>query len=113
MYYNDHQAYPDDSSDQIVACNSGSGTPVVACSWNSIWQKDSITYMQRMPFDPVPTQNYSYCVSVDANSFLLWAELENAGDMDSSTSSDRCGVSDGSAPCFPVCSGTCYYVCGG
>lgn len=114
MYYNDHQAYPATLGTEIFGCNSGPGNPITVCDWNSIWQKDNITYMQRMPFDPIPTESYSYCVSGDLNGFVVWAELENLADLDADTSRDRCGISDGTDPCAvgPVCSGTCYYVCG-
>lgn len=110
IYYNDYQTYPAASSNRIVAC----GEPPAACAWNSFWQRSGVTYMQRLPFDPMPAQSYGYCVSADGNGFLVWAALENEGDTDADTSSDRCGVSDGTRPCAPSCpiGRICYYLCG-
>jgi len=115
MYYNDNQGYPNHSGGIIVGCGTSPNPPSL-CDWNTLWQRNGIMYMQRMPFDPVPTESYSYCVNTtDNNSFLLWADLENPADLDAENSADRCGVTDSTDPCLtgpPACSGACYYVCG-
>jgi len=85
LYYNDNQSYP------------------AAVSFGAEWTP----YMTLIPQDPISGQEYAYCTSTDGDSFLLCANLENAGDPEISESAAACGSS-----CGCDCSGNCYYVCG-
>jgi general secretion pathway protein G len=98
LYYNDNQEYPG------------------SVSFGSNWSEGATTYMQQIPADPQGgDRSYHYCVSADGNSFLLAAELENAGDPDMEDSMNRCQPSSWSCDLTSDCGADlsdCYYVCG-
>lgn len=78
LYYNDEGAYPAASSSQIKACTSYSSP--TACSWGSAWAVGSVTYMSKLPIDPLsPAQSYIYENS-GVDTFTLTACLENTSD---------------------------------
>lgn len=90
LYYNDFQAYPTATSGQITGCESD-GTTV--CPWGSAFQAAATVYMNQLPQDPLNTGDFVYqYVYVNADQFLLFAQLENASDNDTTQSFSRCGV---------------------
>jgi len=85
LYYNDSQEYPSD----LDAVDPD--------------------YMSSVPVDPSTGSEYGYCTGSDNDTFVLCAELENAGDLDGVDNQDN-----GNCPtsiCDCGCSNTCYYVC--
>jgi len=65
LYYNDNNSYPADAALPFGDTWSGSGTTV---------------YMESVPDDPTPGQNYSYVVGADTDTYVLSACLENESD---------------------------------
>lgn len=95
MYYNDNGLYPTNSGDnKIVGC--GTEASPTACSWGSIWTRQTMTYMKILPNDPIyksddpNSPRYNYQSSIDRQDFRLWATLENKSDGDITKSQARC-----------------------
>ncbi|NMA29902.1 MAG: type II secretion system protein [Candidatus Pacebacteria bacterium] len=87
VYYNDYGVYPDSNAGLILGCgNKGSE----ACNWGDPWQDDNDTlYMSALPQDPASNQNYFYD-QLSANSYYLFASLEN--ELDGDASVDEAGA---------------------
>lgn len=81
LYYNDNAGYPTASSGSIVGCD---GT----CTWGGIWTKNSITYMNILPKDPLSAYGYVYTGSVDNETYILKACLENKSDEKGTAETD-------------------------
>lgn len=89
LYYNDAGGFPEsNASYQMVACD---GT---ACSWDSGWDSEGITYMQILPGDPISTQTYRYA-QIDADSYTIDVCLENKSDDSGQVTSDTSWCSTG------------------
>ncbi len=98
MYYNDHQAYPnDDGAGNIVACGA-TGSSVCPETEGSFSTGDMV-YMKEMP----TSEEYSYDSSADGEDFILSTVLENASDADIADSVEYCRIEN------PVVAN--YYVC--
>ena len=84
LYYNDKGGYPVATNGYLIkAC--GSYTAPSACDWNGSWAVGNISYMTKMPIDPLsPGQNYKY-EGVGGDTFTLTACLENASDPNAVT----------------------------
>ncbi|KKQ92407.1 MAG: General secretion pathway protein G [Candidatus Woesebacteria bacterium GW2011_GWA2_40_7] len=76
LYYNDKNTYPVDGYFDSL--------------WGSSWTDSGVTYMSKLPGDPLTSQTHKYEVGTDGNSYILSACLENA--------SDTQGVSAAAAP---------------
>jgi len=79
LYYNDKMSFPaSNASGEILGCGS-SGTST--CTWGDTWTAGSTTYMNTLPKDPLPGQNYFYKRGVDDDeSYTISACLENKSD---------------------------------
>lgn len=92
LYYNDFQAYPDDTGGNIMGC--GDGTE--ACSWGGVFETDQTQYMKQIPLDPLDQAPYVYSYDLDpelpadTDSFWLTTYLENDSDEDAAKSQMRC-----------------------
>lgn len=80
LYYNDVGGYPAGTS-TIMGCDG-------ACTWGQPWIKNSITYMNILPNDPLPGQTYKYTGSADFESYTLIACLENKSDEKGQVTTD-------------------------
>lgn len=85
LYYNDRGGFPTASSGNIVGCN---GT----CTWGGAWINNNITYMNILPKDPLPGQDYRY-TSTDVEDYTLVACLENKSDDKCVLDANLCPVS--------------------
>ncbi len=81
LYYNDKNSYPISTYFDSL--------------WGSSWTDTGVTYMSKLPADPLPDQEYKYEVGADGNSYTLSACLEN--------SSDAQGVTAAAAPYSSWC----------
>ena len=86
LYFNDKGVYPaSDGSGNILGCGLN-GTSI--CTWGSPWVTGGNTcsdmgvtcYMQSLPSDPLPGQNYKYELGSGGDTFIMTACLENASD---------------------------------
>lgn len=62
LFYNDHGSFPS------------------SLAWGSEWTVSGITYMNKLPQDPLPGQSYTYTLDVANDTFTLVACLENLSD---------------------------------
>jgi len=86
MYFQTNGKYPDSSAAGLIRCNVGTSADL---SWGSLFSCNSITYMQQLPKDPVSTNSYYYN-NPNANSYNLWADLENSSDPDLTNRPSSC-----------------------
>lgn len=93
LYYNDMGVFPESNeSYEVLGCGTD-GTSV--CSWGEDqFIKGSTVYMNILPNDPQPSQNYRY-IQTDSDSYTLEACLENKSD-------DKC-VTTAEAWCTSGC----------
>lgn len=82
LYYNDTGSYPTSSSYSIVACD---GT----CSWGEQWENSGVVYMNILPADPLPTQDYRYTY-IDDDNYEVESCLENKSDDKGETAGVWC-----------------------
>lgn len=85
LYYNDVGGYPAGTG-TITGCDG-------ACTWGQPWIKNSITYMNTLPDDPLPGQDYRY-TSADVEGYTLVACLENKSDTKCVLDAVLCPVSE-------------------
>lgn len=80
LYYNDYKTYPDNGTSplyQIMGCGAAG---ITACTWGATWSVGTTIYMQTLPADPIPSQNYQYVRTNSGDGFTLSACLENSSD---------------------------------
>lgn len=88
LYYNDRVTFPrDDGAYQIKGCNSYS-LPT-SCAWGGVWAVGSVSYMSKLPIDPLPSQSLRY-ESSTTDSFTLSACLENTSDTSGVEADEWC-----------------------
>lgn len=87
LYYQDCQAFPDNSSGgEINGC--GTCSTGTTCAWGEEFTVGSNTYISALPKDPLAGQAYKYQVSADRESYTLDACLENKSDDKGESTSD-------------------------
>jgi type II secretion system protein G len=80
LFYNDHGAYPDESTNRIAGCGASSNS---ACPWGSAFTDGNGTvYMELIPGDPANGYTYYYNVDTAGGKlrYQIFAYLENAND---------------------------------
>ena len=83
LYYNDKGTYPQSSGGVMSACDG-------VCTWGSAWVNNNVTYMGKLPADPLSGQSYVYTGVSGGEDYYLKACLENK--------SDDKGVADSGCP---------------
>lgn len=73
LYYNDNGTYPQSSGGNIVACD---GT----CTWGQAWTNNGVSYMGKLPADPLSGQSYVYTGVAGGEDYYLKACIENKSD---------------------------------
>jgi len=93
IYYNDKQQYPNASGGAFQGCGTN-GTST--CSWGGAFDAGSTSYMKEIPTDPLNTGQfvYTYAQTNSGEGFTITTYLENGSDQDSTTTQDRCGLSN-------------------
>lgn len=86
LYYNDHQSYPENDSDNEIVVN---GDDVL---WGTTFEDENVVYMQNLPLDPLNSglHKYQYNRGVDSDRFCAWAILENKSDVQIEKSQTDC-----------------------
>ncbi len=92
LYYNDYQAYPDNSaSGQIAGCGAAGDA---ACAWGAAFGSASTTYMT-LPVDPINSGSYVYTFqNISDDDFRLTAVLETSSDQQAAASQRACGIAE-------------------
>jgi type II secretion system protein G len=106
LYYNDFQAYPNSNSGDIIGCGADQANPA-ACSFGTEWKLAETVYINRLPADPLNTDDYVYAYTQtdDGESFRLTTLFENLSDAAITDSQTKCGYTP------PVGQEATYVVC--
>lgn len=86
LYYNDRATFPaNDTSFQIVGC--GSYTTPLSCAWGDAWSVGTVSYMSKLPVEPLTDLVYKY-ERPTTDTFTLSGCLENTSDTGGVTTTD-------------------------
>ena len=89
MYFQTNGKYPDSDGGKIK-CNL-TGLDTTTRDWGQAFFCNSVYYMQQLPKDPITTNSYWYD-NTSANSYNLWAAIENTSDPDLTGLPTSCGT---------------------
>lgn len=86
LYYNDRATFPSSNvSFQIVGCSSY--TTPLTCDWGASWAVGGVTYMSKLPVEPLTDLVYKY-ERPTTDTFTLSGCLENTSDKGGVTTTD-------------------------
>jgi type II secretion system protein G len=116
LYYNDFQGYPAHGTAGVTSLRIQHAPTSQTFQWGEPFTLNSITYMGRLPLDPVSSGVYSYYYWRDGTNtdiFCLWSNLENKSDDEIGKSQVRCGTNctAGNLPAASFLSDQSYIVC--